>query len=250
MSNVRVHGDVILRAENVHRVFYKGSEVPVLRGVNLEVRAGEFLSIVGSSGSGKTTFLHILGTLDKPTEGAVYWRGERIDNQPSKVKDKYRNRTVGFVFQFYHLLPELSTLENVLLPKMIDLGPFQYLRQKKKLTQQAKDLLARVGLSHRLNHRPAELSGGEMQRTAIARALISEPEVLLADEPTGNLDAETGQTIFALLDELRREADLTLILVTHDASLAQRADRMLRLSHGVLAAGASEMWPRPAIVAG
>jgi len=249
MSNVRVHGEVILRAENVHRVFYKGSEVPVLRGVNLDVNAGEFLSIVGSSGSGKTTFLHILGTLDKPTEGAVYWRGDRIDNQPSRVKDKYRNQSVGFVFQFYHLLPELSTLENVLLPKMIDLGPIQFWRNKSKLTQQAKDLLARVGLAHRLHHRPSELSGGEMQRTAIARALISDPEVLLADEPTGNLDAETGQKIFVLLDEIRREANLTLILVTHDVSLAQRADRMLRLTQGVLAGSATESWPRPSIVA-
>lgn len=249
MSNVRVHGEVILRAENVHRVFYKGSEVPVLRGVNLDVNAGEFLSIVGSSGSGKTTFLHILGTLDKPTEGAVYWRGDRIDNQPSRVKDKYRNHSVGFVFQFYHLLPELSTLENVLLPKMIDLGPIQFWRNKSRLTQQAKDLLARVGLAHRLHHRPSELSGGEMQRTAIARSLISEPEVLLADEPTGNLDAETGQKIFVLLDEIRREANLTLILVTHDVSLAQRADRMLRLTQGVLAGSATESWPRPSIVA-
>lgn len=249
MSNVRVHGEVILRAENVHRVFYKGSEVPVLRGVNLEVNAGEFLSIVGSSGSGKTTFLHILGTLDKPTEGAVYWRGERIDNKPPRIKDKYRNQSVGFVFQFYHLLPELSTLENVLLPKMIDLGPIQFWRNKSKLTQQAKDLLARVGLAHRLHHRPSELSGGEMQRTAIARALISDPEVLLADEPTGNLDAETGQKIFILLDEIRREANLTLILVTHDVSLAQRADRMLRLTQGVLAGSATESWPRPSIVA-
>jgi lipoprotein-releasing system ATP-binding protein len=249
MSSSTHNGDVILRAEAICRSFYKGSEVPVLRGVDLDVGQGEFLSIVGASGSGKTTLLHILGTLDRPNSGAVYYKGKRIDHLPSRDKDLYRNKTVGLVFQFYHLLPELSTLENVLLPKMIELGTLSYWRQQSRLVRRAKELLARVGLSHRLAHRPKELSGGEMQRTAIARALMGEPRILLADEPTGNLDAQTGLAVFELLEELRREIDLTLVLVTHDQALARRADRMLRLAHGVLE-GQEQSWPRPTIVAG
>lgn len=249
MNDNLLHGDVVLRAEGLHRSFYKGSEVPVLRGVDLDVHKGEFLSIVGASGSGKTTLLHLLGTLDQPDQGAIYWQGERIDNQPTHVRDAYRNRTCGFVFQFYHLLPELDAIENVLLPKMIELGPIQYWTQRRRWKRRAIELLERVGLGHRLTHRPAQLSGGEMQRTAIARALINDPEILLADEPTGNLDAETGARIFELLSELRREAELTLVLVTHDTGLAARADRTLRLAQGVLVGAGSEPRTLP-LVAG
>jgi lipoprotein-releasing system ATP-binding protein len=251
MSNPWPTTETILRADGVHKSFRKGSnEVPVLRGVDLDVVRGEFLAIVGSSGSGKTTLLHLLGTLDRPDQGAIYWRGERLDNQSTTARERFRNRSCGFVFQFYHLLPELTALENVLVPRMIELGPLQYWSQKKKLTKRATELLERVGLSHRLKHRPAELSGGEMQRTAIARALLSEPEILLADEPTGNLDAETGQNIFELLNELREEARLTLVLVTHDISLANRADRTCRLAQGVLATSQTEFRPRATIFAG
>lgn len=226
--------EVVLEGVGIQRSFFKGTEVPVLRGVDLKVHRGEFVSVIGASGSGKTTLLHILGTLDHPSAGEVYCKGERIDNQSEKVRQKYRNLTCGYVFQFYHLLPELSTLENVLLPKMIELSPLVYFKERGRLYRRAKDLLDRVGLSHRLGHRPGELSGGEMQRTAIARALLNRPEILLADEPTGNLDHETGQAVFELLDELRREIDLTLVLVTHDMDLAKRADRVLRLEQGVL----------------
>jgi lipoprotein-releasing system ATP-binding protein len=250
MSNPWPTSETILRADGIHKSFHKGSEVPVLRGVDLQVARGEFLAIVGSSGSGKTTLLHILGTLDRPDQGEVHWRGERLDNQSTSARERFRNKSCGFVFQFYHLLPELNTLENVLVPRMIELGPMSYWRQKKKLVQRATELLDRVGLSHRLTHRPAELSGGEMQRTAIARALLSEPEILLADEPTGNLDAETGQSIFGLLSELREEARLTLVLVTHDVSLAQRADRTCRLAQGVLVTSQTEFRPRATIFAG
>jgi lipoprotein-releasing system ATP-binding protein len=250
MSSTWPTAETILRADGIHKSFHKGSEVPVLRGVDLDVARGEFLAIVGSSGSGKTTLLHLLGTLDRPDQGAIYWRGERLDNQPSAVRERFRNRRCGFVFQFYHLLPELTALENVLVPRMIELGPLSYWKQRKKWVRRATDLLDRVGLSHRLTHRPAELSGGEMQRTAIARALLSEPEILLADEPTGNLDAQTGQSIFDLLSELREEARLTLVLVTHDPHLASRADRTCRLSQGVLASSPTEFRPRATIFAG
>lgn len=233
--------EVLLEAVGVRRSFYKGTEVPVLRGVDLKVHRGEFVGVIGASGSGKTTLLHILGTLDRPDGGEVYYKGRRIDNQAERARQRYRNRTCGYVFQFYHLLPELTTVENVLLPKMIELSTLAYLKERGRLYRQAKELLARVGLSHRLGHRPGELSGGEMQRTAIARALLNRPEILLADEPTGNLDHETGQAVFELLEEIRREIDLTMVLVTHDMDLAKRADRVLRLEQGVLESPAERL---------
>lgn len=247
---IRTDPGVVLRAEGIHRVFVQGDKIPVLRGVDLDVHEGEFLSIIGSSGSGKTTLLHILGTLDRPTKGSVTWKGTRIDNQSAKAREQYRNNVVGFIFQFYHLLPEFSAVENVLLPQMIKLGPLGYLRQRGRLVRRAKELLDRVGLSHRLKHRPRQLSGGEMQRVAIARAIMNEPEILLADEPTGNLDVETGQAVFELLQDLRREARLTLVLVTHDLMLAQRADRVFRLSQGTLSGAVRDHRPIPNSVAG
>jgi lipoprotein-releasing system ATP-binding protein len=242
-------GEVVLRATGLRRSYFKGAEVPVLRGVDIEVRRAEFTAIVGASGSGKTTLLHVMGTLDQPDAGEIYWRDVRLDQQSERFRDRFRNRTCGFVFQFYHLLPELSALENVLLPKMIELSPLSYWRRRGKLFRRAEELLDRVGLARRMSHRPAELSGGEMQRTAIARALMAEPEILFADEPTGNLDAETGRGVFELLDEIRREDGLTLLLATHDAALAQRADRVLRLENGILA-NAAEGRARAAAVAG
>lgn len=222
-----------ISATGLTKSYRKGREsVPVLRGVDLEAEHGELVAIVGASGSGKSTFLHVLGLLDAPDEGSVMLSGERIDNQPDRRREMHRNQTFGFIFQFYHLLPELSALENVMAPLMIRHGLMSFLRQKTAIRKQASALLERVGLSHRLTHKPSELSGGEMQRAAIARALAGTPEILLADEPTGNLDAATGQSILDLLRDLNRERGLTMMLVTHDAHIAAQADRTVRLAEG------------------
>jgi lipoprotein-releasing system ATP-binding protein len=223
----------LLAAVNVHKTYRKHAiEVPVLTGLDLEVYTGEFLSIVGSSGSGKSTLLHLLGTLDKPDEGRVLLDAERIDNLPAQQRDRLRNQTFGFIFQFYHLLPELSTLENVLMPKMIALPVRGWFRERRALKQSATELLDRVGLGHRLHHKPRELSGGEMQRAAIARALINRPRVLLADEPTGNLDADKGVEIVRLLRDLNRQEQLTIIMVTHNMEIVANTDRVVRLVKG------------------
>ncbi len=222
-----------LSAMNLAKSYRKGKNpVPVLRGVDLDVERGELVAIVGASGSGKSTLLHVLGLLDTPDAGAVLLDGKRIDDRPDRRRDELRNRTFGFVFQFYHLLPELTALENVLTPQLIRLGPLAYLRQRRRLRSEATALLERVGLGHRLDHYPNELSGGEMQRTAIARALAGEPSILLADEPTGNLDAEAGRGVLDLLRDLNRERSLTMMMVTHDTMIAQQADRTVRLAEG------------------
>ena len=218
------------------------TRVPVLQGVDLEVERGELVAVVGSSGSGKSTLLHLLGLLDAPDAGSIALEGRRIDNLPDKKRDGLRNGTFGFIFQFYHLLPELTALENVLMPQLIRFGPFAYMGRRRQLRAEAASLLERVGLGHRLTHRPSELSGGEMQRTAIARALSGGPEVLLADEPTGNLDAVTGQGVLELLRDLNRERGLTMMMVTHDLQIAQQADRVVRLAEGCI----EEFAPAPA----
>ena len=218
---------------DLHKGYRKGSiEVPVLRGVSMSVPRGEFLAIVGQSGSGKSTLLHLLGTLDAPDQGEVYYAGQRIDNLPASARDMLRNRRFGMIFQFYHLLPELNTLENVLAPLMIRHSVWSFLRQRRQLRARAEELLETVGLSHRLRHRPRELSGGEMQRAAIARALVAQPELLLADEPTGNLDQATGTEIIRILRTLNRQQNLTLVMVTHDRAIANQADRIVRLANG------------------
>ncbi len=222
-----------LRAVALDKSYAKGELcVPVLRGVDLTVSKGEFLSIVGQSGSGKSTLLHLLGLLDSPDIGEVHLDGERIDDLPARTKDQLRNRVFGFVFQSYHLLPELTVLENVLLPHMIRYRLWDYLRRRSELKQIAASMLDRVGLGHRTTHRPCELSGGEMQRAAIARALVAQPSVLLADEPTGNLDTVTGGEIVDLLHSLNQNEGLTIVLVTHDQQLAASANRTVRLNHG------------------
>jgi lipoprotein-releasing system ATP-binding protein len=222
-----------LSAHGVVKSYWKGkNEVPVLRGVDLQVDHGDMLAVVGASGSGKSTLLHILGLLDAADDGEVRLEGDRIDDQAARQRDVLRNRTFGFIFQFYHLLPELSALENVLMPQMIRYGVWTYGAKNGRLRREAAALLERVGLGHRLAHVPAELSGGEMQRAAIARALAGQPAVLLADEPTGNLDAGSGQGVLELLRDLNRERGLTMILVTHDPQIAQQADRVVRLAEG------------------
>jgi lipoprotein-releasing system ATP-binding protein len=228
-----MEGVPLLAAVNLHKTYRKHAiQVPVLGGLDLEVSAGEFLSVVGASGSGKSTLLHLLGTLDRPDQGTIHFEGGRIDNLPAEGRDRLRNGTFGFIFQFYHLLPELTTLENVLMPQMIGHSIFGWLGRRRELRHKATELLDRVGLGHRLRHRPRELSGGEMQRAAIARALVNRPRVLLADEPTGNLDAATGTEIVRLLRDLNRQEGLTIIMVTHNLDLVAESDRVVKLIRG------------------
>jgi lipoprotein-releasing system ATP-binding protein len=223
----------ILSAHYVRKSYRKSSIViPVLQGVEFAIHEGEFVSIIGPSGCGKTTLLHLLATLDRPDSGEICFEGNRIDNLPTAGRDILRNRYFGMVFQFYHLLPELSVLENVLAPAMIGQGIFGYLMNRSANRERAKQMLDLVGLSHRLKHKPRELSGGEMQRTAIARALVSSPRVLLADEPTGNLDKHTGEEIMQILRRLNREQNLTIVMVTHDSQIAAEADRTVTLVDG------------------
>jgi len=223
----------LLAVQGLHKAYRKHKlVVPVLNGVDLEVQAGEFLCVLGASGSGKSTLLHLLGTLDAPDSGSVWLEGQRIDNAPSGQRDRLRNATFGFIFQFYHLLPELTALENVLIPAMIERSLWSWCWQGRTLRQRATQLLERVGLGHRLHHQPCELSGGEMQRVAIARALMNQPRVLLADEPTGNLDEEKGEEIVRLLRDLNAQEGLTMIMVTHNRDLVAPTDRVVRLVKG------------------
>ncbi|WP_437227111.1 ABC transporter ATP-binding protein [Planctomicrobium sp. SH661] len=222
-----------LWAKAVDKAYRKGEhKVPVLRGVDISVGRGEFLSIVGQSGSGKSTLMHLLGLLDEPDQGEVWLDGNRIDQLPVATRDELRNNVFGFVFQFYHLLPELNLLENVLSPLMIRYSMLEYWRKKRELREQGMEIIEKVGLSHRIRHRPSELSGGEMQRAAIARALAGRPSVLLADEPTGNLDSRTGNEIMTVLHKLNEVDSLTIIMVTHDDVIAGQAERIVRLSEG------------------
>jgi len=223
----------LLAARGLTKSYRKSKhEVPVLLGVDFEVRGGEFVSIVGQSGSGKSTLLHVLGTLDAPDGGEIHFDGQRIDTLAAWRRDALRNRHFGMVFQFYHLLPEVTTIENVLMPLMISDGVFRYWKRRKLYLERARRLLDLVGLSHRLRHKPRELSGGEMQRAAIARALIAEPRLLLADEPTGNLDRQNGREVMAILRSLNADQKLTIVMVTHDAAIADQADRIVRLAEG------------------
>jgi lipoprotein-releasing system ATP-binding protein len=222
-----------LWTRDLRKSYHKGIQpIPVLRGVNMTVDEGEFLSIIGQSGSGKSTLLHLLGTLDAPDSGEIHFSGSRVDTLPTKQKDRLRNAAFGMIFQFYHLLPELSTLENVLLPTMISCGVWRYWKQRRAAQDHAQQALELVGMGHRLRHRPRELSGGEMQRVAIARALVSRPRLLLSDEPTGNLDQQTTAEIIDLLQSLNHDHKLTIVMVTHDLSLAEKTDRTIRLHEG------------------
>ena len=223
----------VLEARMVRKTYRRGAiATEVLKGVDLSVARGEFLSVVGASGSGKSTLLHLLGTLDQADGGEVWLDGERIDNAGATRRDRLRNQAFGFIFQFYHLLPELTALENVLTPLYIASSAWAWPFRRAEATRKARALLERVGLGHRLDHKPREMSGGEMQRAAIARALISGPHVLFADEPTGNLDEDAGAEIARLLRALNAEEGLTIIMVTHNLEMARSTDRVVRLTHG------------------
>lgn len=223
----------LLAARGLFKSYYKAQlGIPVLQGIDISIAEGEFLSIIGQSGCGKSTLLHLLGTLDKPDAGEVRFEGNRIDNLPTRSRDLLRNRHLGMIFQFYHLLPELTTMENVLAPALISQNALGYWRRRKLFRERAEELLELVGLADRAKHKPRELSGGEMQRAAIARALFLRPRVLLADEPTGNLDRGTGEQIIRMLRELNHQQKLTIVMVTHDAWIAGQADRTVQLVEG------------------
>jgi ABC-type lipoprotein export system ATPase subunit len=210
------------------------TSIEVLKGLDLEVKQGHFLAIVGASGSGKSTLLHILGALDNPNAGCVEFKGQRIDKFTAAQMNNFRNKMVGFVFQFYHLLDELNVLENVLLPAMAATNSIGWLKQRKSAKKHAKDLLEKFGLDQRIDHKPFQLSGGQRQRVAIARALMNKPPLLLADEPTGNLDSETGNGILNVLEELNN-AGQTILMVTHNEKIAQRAKEVITLADGKIA---------------
>ncbi|MFB3885513.1 MAG: ABC transporter ATP-binding protein [Thermodesulfobacteriota bacterium] len=218
---------VLIEVHHLSKSFGNGAKrVDVLKEIDLTFGQGERAAIVGASGVGKTTLLHILGTLDRPTAGKVYYEGKDVFTLNEKDLARFRNREIGFVFQFHHLLPEFNALENTMMPCLI-----QGIR-KKEAALRAESILSLVGLSERLSHRPGELSGGEQQRVAVARALVLEPKILLADEPTGNLDTKTGESVFHLLQELNSIRRVTLIIVTHNLNLANQLPRQIHMADG------------------
>jgi ABC-type lipoprotein export system ATPase subunit len=227
--------DLAVEVRDLHKTYRLGRvDLHVLRGVSLRVRCGEFVSVVGASGSGKSTLLHLIGLLDRPDKGHVILHGADAAGMRSRQRNRVRCRDVGFVFQFYHLLAELNVLDNTLLPGKVDSSVIGWFARRSGLRKRAAEILARLGLQERLRHRPKELSGGERQRVAIARALMNRPKLLLADEPTGNLDSKTGKQIMDVLKQVNRETGQTILLVTHDALLAEQTDRILRLRDGKL----------------
>jgi lipoprotein-releasing system ATP-binding protein len=222
-------GESLLDVRDLHKEFlHRGNRIEVLRGLDLSVRQGEMCAVVGASGAGKSTFLHVVGTLDRPTRGSILYRGRDVTRFKPRALSEFRNRTIGFVFQFHHLLPEFTALENTMMPGLIQ-G-----MNRGELTTAAKQILGEVGLSERLTHKPGELSGGEQQRVALARALVLRPALLLADEPTGNLDSATAEGIHELFVAMNARYGTTMLLVTHNPSLAARMPRRLKLEGGAM----------------
>lgn len=221
----------VIRAEHIAKSFDSDTGIgrlEILKDIKLSVSLGEIVAIVGSSGCGKSTLLHILGGLDRPTSGDVYWQGDSVYSlKPDKLAD-FRNRNVGFVFQFHHLLPEFTAIENVMMPAFIK-GT-----DEKNAEEKASSLLERFGLGSRLTHRPSQLSGGEQQRVSMARALMNDPSIILADEPTGNLDETNTELILSMLFELRKDRDLSIVLITHEEEIANRCDTLYTLQNGIL----------------
>jgi len=217
----------ILRAVDLHKSYFSGPvELPVLKGINIAIEAGEIISVIGASGVGKSTLLHLLGALDRPTDGIVYYEDQDIFGFTDRKLARFRNDEVGFIFQFHHLMPEFSAVENVMMPALIA-G-----KKKEQSRELAMELLRKVGLGGREKHRPGELSGGEQQRVAVARSLVNDPKVILADEPTGNLDENTSEEVHDLIWELNERTNQTFIIATHNQNLAQRSDRIIRLADG------------------
>lgn len=221
--------EVILEAKNITRSYFEGKiRTDVLKGVNLAIRQDELTAIIGKSGSGKSTLLHILGTLDTPTSGEILFKGDDLCRLSGNKKAQFRNQNLGFVYQFHHLLGDFTALENVMMPLLI--GNMDI----KKAKATACEYLEKVGLSHRIGYRPSEMSGGERQRVAIARALAGHPDIVLADEPTGNLDAKNAQAVFSLFTELTKNEHLAVVMVTHDNSLAKMCDKIYTMKDGVI----------------
>jgi len=233
MNATRPAAQPLLRVRGITKSFQIGdSTLDVLRGIDMDISAGEFVAIEGRSGSGKSTLLHILGALDAATSGSAIYDGRDIASMSSRQRAQLRTSQFGFVFQFYHLLPELSVLENAMLGPMIENSVLGFHAKKSDLRTRAVTLLEELGLGLRLKHRPNQLSGGERQRVAIARALMNAPKILYADEPTGNLDAETGRQIMQVLERLHQQQGQTIVMVTHDRSIAGTADRVLVIADG------------------
>ena len=219
----------MIRITDLHKSFIMGSrELTVLKGINLEIPRGQMVAIVGASGAGKSTMLHIMGMLDRPTKGTVYFDNQDLFQMSEAQQAEFRNRRIGFVFQFHHLLPEFTALENACMPALIQRRPIE------QIEQEATTLLQEVGLGQRLHHKPGELSGGEQQRVAVARALLQKPDLVLADEPTGNLDTHTGESLFGLLRELNRTRNTTFVIVTHNDKLSAQSDRIVYMQDGMI----------------
>ncbi|HEX2735978.1 MAG TPA: ABC transporter ATP-binding protein [Polyangiaceae bacterium] len=245
MSNAPAKGPVVLVQDLKKSFLHMGNRLDVLRGIDLTIDYGEVLSIVGASGAGKSTLLHCIGTLDLPSSGRLWLAGEELTKLSGSRLATVRNRLIGFVFQFHHLLPEFNALENVMMPGLIG-G-----RSRSEMRERAKRLLDVVGLSHRETHRPGELSGGEQQRVAVARALALEPQLLLADEPTGNLDSSTGDAVHDLFFQINREYGTTIVVVTHNPGFAQRMPRVVRMRDGrIVGDGPGELLGKPHVRAG
>ncbi len=225
----------VLSAEKVTKSYRLGKrEIPILRGIDLAVQTGEMVALLGASGAGKSTLLHVLGLLDAPTGGQVCYDGKPVHDLSAAARARLRHEHIGFVFQFYHLIPELSALQNVQLARMMQRSVLEYWRERTAVRAAAMALLTEVGLDQRLHHRPRELSGGERQRVAIARALLAQPRVILADEPTGNLDSDTANGVMDLLFRINRERQLAFLLVTHNEDVARRCHRVVRLKDGLV----------------
>lgn len=221
---------ILLSAKNISKRY---GSLPVLKGVNFSIHEGEVVSIVGSSGAGKSTLLHILGTLDTPDEGEIFFRGENLKSFSGKQLAAFRNKNIGFIFQFHHLLPEFTALENIMMPGLLA-------NQKKtELEPRALQLLEKLGLKERAQHKPAELSGGEAQRVAVARALMNQPQLICADEPSGNLDSEKARELHQLFFDLRKEFNITFLIVTHNEELANMSDRKLLMKDGQILSNAT-----------